>query len=540
MCEVVLDGESLTIQDLHKIAEGAKVAIAPRCWTEMARSEAVVREAVEKDKIVYGVTTGFGHLARTAVKPSKAAELQRNLILSHAAGVGEPFSIEQVRAALVLRINSLIKGISGVRRCTVELMVDFLNRGITPYVPQQGSVGASGDLAPLSHMAMTLLGEGKVYYKGDLVPAARALEAEKLEKLEPVQKEGLALINGTQIMTAVLGLALVRAYRMFEWALASTALGLDALKASISPFDPRIHRARPHPGQIYVAERILHYMQGSEILQSHQKQCGKVQDAYSLRTSPQVLGAVKDTLDYATGVVTREMNSVTDNPLIVDGDVLQSGNFHGEPIALVADFVAISLVELGNITERRVDRMVNPMVSELPPFLARGEAGLNSGYMIWQYTAAALASENKSLAFPASADSIPTSAYQEDHSSMGPIAARKALRILQNVERIVAVELMIACRALEFHNGMKTGPKLEKSRALVQQFLAENTSDRFWGDEFEAVLNMMLHTECPSAVIEDEELQQQEEEKKKEEKEQEATGKKCACSCSCGKSSDSE
>jgi histidine ammonia-lyase len=493
---VIVDGESLTLRHLYDVSEGkATVRIAEECHAPMKESEDVVRGFVEKDMIVYGVTTGFGHLARTAVEPSKAKDLQRNLIVSHCTGVGKPFSIPHVRGAMLLRINSLVQGYSGIRLSSVQLIADFLNNDIVPYVPQQGSVGASGDLAPLSHVALSLIGEGKVFFKGELIPTEQALKATGLVPITLIQKEGLALINGTQFMTAVLGHTLVRAYAMFEWAIAATSLSLDALQASINPFDPRIHRIRPHPGQMYAAERIRQYLLGSEV--GDLQTCKKVQDAYSLRTSPQVMGAIKDTLDHARRVVECEMNSVTDNPLIIDGEVFQSGNFHGEPIALVSDFVAIAFIEVGNISERRIDRLVNPLVSDLPPFLAHGEAGLNSGYMIWQYTAAALASENKTMAFPASADSIPTSAYQEDHVSMGTIAARKACKVLDNLERIVAIELMIAARAMEYHAPRKTGVKLRTTLAAVMQHLAPNTSDRVWCDEFEAVLKTLKETTCP-------------------------------------------
>jgi histidine ammonia-lyase len=401
---------------------------------------------------------------------------------------------------MLLRINSLIKGYSGIRYDTLEVLVHFLNTGITPYVPAQGSVGASGDLAPLAHIAMAMLGEGRVFHKGTLKLAKEAMEEEGIKPFIPAQKEGLALLNGTQMMTALLSNILIRAYRLFKWTLVSAASTLDALKASTSPFDKRIQELRPHPGQIYVAEKILSLLENSEIRDSH-RNCGKVQDAYSLRAIPQVFGAVKDTFDYAKTVLEREFNSVTDNPIIFENEAISGGNFHGEPIALVADFVAIALSELSNITERRIDRLVNPLVSSLPPFLAKGEEGLNSGFMIWQYTAASLVSENKALSHPGSVDSIPTSAFQEDHVSMGSVSVRKAYSIIANCEKVTAIELMLAMRGLDFLKPKETGTNLKKILEVLQKTQKPHQNDRYFGDDFNALLEIISGNEPENIKI---------------------------------------
>lgn len=503
-----LTGKHLTLTEYKQVAvEAEKVSIAPESIRGIEKSAATVQKIVESSKTVYGINTGFGALASISISPEKTKELQKNIILSHAAGVGEPLRNEMVRGIMLLRANSLVKGYSGVRRQTIQMILDFLNLGITPIVPEQGSVGASGDLAPLAHIARAMLGEGEVFYQGNRVKALHAIQAEGLTVLQPIQKEGLALLNGTQFISSVLSYSLLKAYQLFEWSLVAACASLDGLKASSTPFDARIQEVRAHKGQSYVASKVREYLMGSEILESH-KNCGKVQDAYSLRAIPQVLGSVWDTLEYARNVVEVEMNSATDNPLIFDNEVLSGGNFHGEPVALVSDFSAIAMSELGNISERRIDRLVNPLalpaastkVSALPAFLAKGEAGLNSGYMLWQYTAAALVSENKTRCFPASVDSIPTSANQEDHVSMGPIAARKFLDIVHNDYKIVAIELMLSLRALHFLKPLTTGTKLFEILKPIQSLLDPHENDRYFGDDFQRIhtyisANMVsLHT----------------------------------------------
>ena len=490
-----IDGTNMNLNKIESIAyNNESVQIDPICFEKISKSVEQVKSFVDHSDVVYGVTTGFGALASVHINSSKSKELQRNIIVSHAAGVGEPLPIEVVRTMMLLRVNSLIKGYSGIRYETLQILIDFLNKGITPFVPSQGSVGASGDLAPLAHIAMAMLGEGKVYHKGTLKSAKSAMDEEHVHHFIPAQKEGLALLNGTQMMTSLLSNVLIRAYRLFEWTLISAASTLDALKASTSPFDKRIQELRPHPGQIYVAHKILNLLNGSEIRDSH-KNCGKVQDAYSLRAIPQVFGAVKDTLDYANTVLEREFNSVTDNPIIFEGEAISGGNFHGEPIAFIADFVSIALTELSNITERRIDRLVNPLVSSLPPFLAKGEEGLNSGFMIWQYTAASLVSENKALSHPGSVDSIPTSAFQEDHVSMGSVSVRKAFSIIANCEKVTAIELMLALRGLEFLKPMETGLTLRNFLQELQETQKPHHQDRYFGDDFNVLLEYIAHKE---------------------------------------------
>jgi len=486
---IQINGENLTLEQVISVVRDfEKVEIDSSCFDAMKVSVDTVQGFIDQEKVVYGVTTGFGALANVSIPAEKVKELQKNIILSHAAGVGEPFEDEIVRAMMLLRANSLVKGFSGIRIDSVNKLIAFLNNNIIPVVPCQGSVGASGDLAPLAHVAMALMGYGKVKYKGEILDAEYAINDCGLEKLVPIQKEGLALLNGTQMMASVLCVTLDKAYRLLEWSLVSASMTIDALRGSKTPFDLRIHKIRNHPGQQYVSGRIGEYLSGSEIMESH-KNCSKVQDAYSLRAIPQVVGAVKDSLDYVRTVLEREINSVTDNPIIVDGEALSGGNFHGEPLALVADFLSIALAELGSITERRIDRLVNPLVSSLPPFLARGAEGLNSGYMIWQYTSAALASENKSLCHPASVDSIPTSAFQEDHVSMGSIASRKSKEVLKNVYKIIAIEIMLSYRGLEFLSELKTGEKLDD---IINEFkgeFSEYKEDRYFGEDFERILN---------------------------------------------------
>jgi histidine ammonia-lyase len=481
--------DEMTLSDLVNVARSfEKVELSDEAKNRIEKSRERVEKFLSSDRPMYGINTGFGALANVKIDRDDISQLQINLVRSHSAGVGPVFKEDEVRAMMLLRAFSLAKGYSGVRVKVVEGLLDMLNHRITPFVPSQGSVGASGDLAPLAHIALSLMGEGYAFYKGKKVKALDALKAEGIEPLKYEAKEGLALTNGAQAITAVLALAVHDSKTLFESALVSAALAIDALKGSTTPFDKRIHELRPHRGQAYVAEKLLEYLKDSEIRASHLN-CSKVQDAYSLRAAPQVLGAVKDTIDYVESVTLTEMNSVTDNPLIFDDGALSGGNFHGEPVALAADFLGIALSELSNITERRIDRLVNPLVSGLPPFLATGKSGLNSGMMIWQYTAASLVSENKVLAHPASVDSIPTSAYQEDHVSMGTIAARKARTIFENTAKVIAIEAMLASRAIKFHKPLKTGVLL---REYVDILSSEETNgDAYLGEEFERILELV-------------------------------------------------
>jgi histidine ammonia-lyase len=492
---LLLDGASLTLQDLERVAHGrgreAPVGLAAGVRDVVARSRRVVDEAVARKAVVYGVTTGFGNFADVVIPLDRLRELQLNLVRSHSAGVGDPLDRVETRAMMVLRANVLAKGFSGVRPETLDLLLEMINRGIHPVIPSQGSVGASGDLAPLAHLALAMVGEGRSEHAGRVVSSRQALEDAGLSPIVLEAKEGLALINGTQLMTALAALALAESRRLVRTADVVGALSLDALKGTDVPFDPRFHAARPHPGQAASARNLRRLLAGSAIRESH-RGCGRVQDAYSLRCIPQVHGAIRDAMAYVASTLAVEMNAATDNPMVFaeTGEVLSGGNFHGQPAALAADVLTIAVAELGAISERRTERLVNPALSDLPAFLTR-EGGLQSGFMIAQVTAAALASENKSLAHPASVDSIPTSANKEDHVSMGVTAARKALRAVANTRRILAIEALAACQALEFHKPTETSPALAAAYRVVRGRVAALDRDRPLAPDFEAVAELV-------------------------------------------------
>jgi histidine ammonia-lyase len=484
----VIDGATLDLAGLESVArDGRAVVLAETAREAVRASRRVVDAAVARGDVVYGVTTGFGSFADVHVPTDKLRELQVNLVRSHAAGVGAPLGTAETRALMLLRANVLAKGYSGIRLETLERLVAMLNRRLHPIVPSQGSVGASGDLAPLAHLALALIGEGDCDLEGRRMPAAEALRAIGLAALELEPKEGLALVNGTQLITAVAGLALARSARLVRSADAIGALTLDALRGTDVAFDPRIHAARPHPGQGASARNLKRLLAGSALRESH-RDCGSVQDAYSLRCMPQVHGAVRDAFDHVTRVQLVEMNAATDNPMVFaeTGEILSGGNFHGQPVAITADLLAIAAAQLAGISERRTERLVNPALSGLPAFLAR-EGGLHSGLMMAQVTAAALVSENKPLAHPASVDSIPTSAGKEDHVSMGPTAAWKAARIVENTSRVLAIELLVACEALDFRRPLRSSPPLEAIHALVRQHVPAHGHDRTLSPEIEAL-----------------------------------------------------
>jgi histidine ammonia-lyase len=461
---IVLTGADLSIADVEAVARNGRTAVLDDAARgRMQESRDLIERLVAAGEVVYGVTTGFGALASRFVAPADAERLQANLLMSHAAGVGAPLDTEIVRAMLLLRANTLALGHSGCRPELVDRLLAFLAAGIHPIVPAQGSVGASGDLAPLAHLALPLIGRGEVERHGRRVPAAEALHAVGLEPLTLQAKEGLALLNGTQLMTAIGALLLVDADRLGATASVAAAISVEALLGTDVAFSAAYQLARPHPGQIAVAAELRHLLRGSSVQTGHHDDAHKVQDPYSLRCVPQVHGAVRDALDHLRRVLDIEMNSATDNPLVFPeggvaaedalatggGRVISGGNFHGEPVALALDFAKIAIAELGAISERRTSLLLDPRLNGgLPAFLAPA-SGLDSGLMILQYTAAALASENKVLAHPASVDSIPTSANQEDHVSMGPIAARHARTVLEHVERIVAIELLCGTEALD-------------------------------------------------------------------------------------------
>jgi histidine ammonia-lyase len=487
-----LDGASLTLEALEEVARGSRsVALAAPARDAVARARRVVDEAVARGQVVYGVTTGFGNFADVVIPVDRLRELQLNLIRSHAAGVGEPLGRAETRALMLLRANVLAKGFSGVRPETLDLLTAMLNRGVHPTIPSQGSVGASGDLAPLAHLALALVGESSCVVEGRLVAASEALAAAGLAPVVLEAKEGLALINGTQLTTAVTALALAEAWRLVRTADVIGAMTLDALKGTDVAFDPRIHDARPHPGQAASARNLRKLLHGSPIRESH-RDCGKVQDAYSLRCIPQVHGATRDALAYVSAVVGIEMNAATDNPMVFaeTGELLSGGNFHAQPVALAADVLAIAMAELGAISERRTERLVNPALSGLPAFLTR-DGGLQSGLMLAHVTAAALASENKSLAHPASVDSIPTSANKEDHVSMGANAARKAARITENTRRVLAIEALAACQALEFLRPLETSRALLAAYRRLREKVPPLDLDRILSPDIEAAAEIV-------------------------------------------------
>jgi histidine ammonia-lyase len=485
MRQVTVSGAPLSIEDVVDVAYGrATVALGTDVARQMERSLSVVAAAVDRDDVVYGVTTGFGALADTVIGPNDLATMQHALLRSHAAGVGEPLDDATVRALLLLRARTLAAGYSGVRAELPALLVDLLERGLLPVVPEQGSVGASGDLAQLAHLALPLIGEGRLRAEGstDLRgrPAAELLEEHGLTALTLGPKEGLSLLNGTEPMQALLAFSVVDARLLVTVADLACALSVEALLGTDRPYDERVQNLRPHPGQLMSAANLRRLLADSPLLASHRHSRHAVQDAYSLRCAPQVHGAVRDVLAHAAGVVQTELGSVVDNPIVApDGELLTTGNFHGEPLAFAADMLAVALAELAGISERRIDRMLDPAFSRgLPPFLAPA-AGTNSGYMLAQYTAAALASENKVLAHPASVDSIPTSGKQEDHVSMGWGAVRKLRQVVRNVRAVLAIELLCAAQGIDLRTGIaRPGPATGAVHARIRREVPAMLTDR--------------------------------------------------------------
>ena len=493
--EVVISGAPLTPAEVVALAHRrSRPVLAPTVVERMAPARRVVEEAVAGDEVVYGITTGFGALSGTRVSREEAAALQVNLLRSHAAGVGPPLPDELVRAMLALRARTLAQGHSGVRVEIVARLIEMLDLDLLPVVPSQGSVGASGDLAPFAHLALPLIGEGFVKVDGVPVPAAEALRKKSLAPLVLRAKEGLSLLNGTEGMLAMAVLALDRARRLARAADLACGLSVEALLGSSRPFRPEVHALRPHPGQIESARRIAGVIEGSNIVASHAHDFDHaVQDAYSLRCAPQVHGAVLDTLAHVENVLERELGAVVDNPIVFPetGEVVSAGNFHGQPLAFALDFMAIGVTELGSISERRTDRILDPQHSAgLPAFLA-ARPGVNSGYMIAQYTAAALVAENRVLAHPASVESIPTSGSQEDHVSMGWGAGRKLFPILDNTARVVAIELICAAQGLEYRRPLQPGPVAARIREAIRGLVPPLTEDRSVGAEIEAVANFI-------------------------------------------------
>lgn len=507
-----LDGISLSIPAVYDIAvHQALVRLPPSARRRMQFARSVVERWVRSGETVYGVTTGFGEFSSVRIGTTDLEQLQENLIVSHSAGAGDPLPPEVVRAMMALRVNALAGGYSGIRPETVDLLVAMLNRNIVPYVPSQGSVGSSGDLVQLSHLVLAMIGKGRIMLlnKGGVktAPARSVLKRARLAPARLTAKEGLALINGTQMMTAYTALAAHEARRLMTIADIAAAMSTEALRGSDTPFDDRIHRLRPHPGQRLTARNMRTLMRGSEIRESHRHDDLRVQDAYSIRCVPQVHGASRDALAYVERVISTEINSATDNPLIFphQGVHLEGGNFHGQPVALAADFLAIALAELANISERRIERLVNGSLSGLPKFLTPN-GGLHSGLMIAQYTAASLVSENKVLCHPGSVDSIPTSANQEDHNSMGSISAQKAWRVLRNAQTVLAIELLCAAQGLDFARTYKgsaplnAGKGVEAAYQVVRSVARPVVRDRVLHEDIERLQALTRSDKLITAV----------------------------------------
>ncbi len=489
---ITLTPGAVTLATLRQLWSGAPARLAPSALADIDTAAASVERIVAGGATVYGVNTGFGLLAQTRIPADRLADLQRNLILSHSCGLGEPLPRATVRLMIILKLIGLGRGHSGVRRDVIDALQSLLDADAMPVIPSQGSVGASGDLAPLAHLVATLMGEGRIDLAGEILPAADALTRMNREPLTLGPKEGLALINGTQASTAIALDALFLGERVFAAALGSGAMAVDALKGSCAPFDSRLHELRGQPGQIAVALRLRAFLDASEIGTSHHD-CDRVQDPYSFRCQPQVMGAALDLLVNAARTLQIEANAVTDNPILFPetDEAISGGNFHAQPVAFAADIIAMALCEVGSLSERRTSVLVDPNMSRLPAFLT-DDGGLNSGLMIPQVTAAALVSENKTLAFPASVDSIPTSAGQEDHVSMAPIAARKAVRIAHNAAGVIAVELIAAAQGLDYHRPLVTSPALAALHAKVRALSPHLDTDRYWADEMAAIQAAVL------------------------------------------------
>lgn len=492
--KIEIDGTQLSIDEIKYFIEGdVRVLVSARAMKRVKRAHAFVEEKLKSDDAIYGINTGFGIMANKRIPRADLGKLQENLIISHAVGVGEPLPVPLARLSMLLRANVLAMGYSGVRAETLALLVDMINERITPIIPAQGSVGASGDLAPLAHIALAMIGRGDVIFRGKILSARNALRTARLKPLTLAAKEGLALINGTQIMTAMGMVALVKLENIIRVADIVGALSIEGDRASRRPFDARLHAIRPHPGQIATAANIRNLIAGSGIIASH-AHCKRVQDPYSFRCIPQVHGAAKDAIGHARNVIIAETGSCTDNPVIFadDGEIIPGGNFHGEPLAIVLDLIAIATAELGSISERRVAILIAPLSGELATRSLVPRSGLNSGIMPAHVTMSALVSENKSLAHPASVDSIPTFGGQEDHVSMGPIAGRKALQIIKNVETILAIELLAACQAIDLQREHgKPGKGTGAAYNLVRKYVKYIDQDREYRHDIEKCVELV-------------------------------------------------
>ena len=497
---LILNGRPLTLSEIESVASGFRlVTIAPEAIARVAQSRQVIESILETGQTVYGVNTGFGKLADVRIPAGSLTQLQTNLVRSHACGLGEPLSEAESRAMLLLRANVLAKGLSGIRTELLHLLVAMLNSGVHPVIPAKGSVGASGDLAPLAHLALVVIGEGEATFQGRRQPGAEALAAAGLAPLPLAAKEGLALLNGTQAMTAVGALTVAHASRLAQIADLAGAMSLEALMGTPVAFDPRIHLARPHLGQITSAANLIEILAGSQIRESHRSNDPRVQDAYCLRCMPQVHGAARGVLAHVTNILETESGSATDNPLVfaaereTEAEVLSGGNFHGAPLSYAFDYAAIALTDLANISERRIDRLINPDINEgLPAFLC-ADAGLSSGYMIAHVTAAALLNECKVLAHPSSTDSVPTSGGKEDHVSMGMTGALKLRQIVQNMEVILAIEMMCAAQGLDYRQPLQPGPAVARAHATIRALVPHLDEDRILAPDIEVIAEAIRH-----------------------------------------------
>ena len=501
MKEILIGMDEMTLEDLVYISrQGAKIELSKGSEKRINKTRELIEQLVREEKSIYGVTTGFGALSDVAISRKDTQRLQENILMSHSAGVGNVLDQEIVRAVMALRIKDLARGHSGIRLETVQHLITLLNQGVCPVVPEKGSVGASGDLVPLAHLSLVLIGQGEAFYNGRRISGKEALKRCGLKLLKLEAAEGLALINGTQVMTAVGGLAVNDALNLSKLTDIAAAMSLEVLMGSRMEFDPRIQQVRPHPGQAAAADNMFRLTKNSEIVTSH-KDCCRIQDAYTLRCSPQVHGASKDAITYAKKVVETEMNSSTNNPLIFpeSKEFLLGGNFHGQPVALAMDFLCMAVSELSSISERRIERLVNPKLSGLPAFLV-SDGGLNSGFMIAQYTAASLVSENKILSHPACVDSIPTSANKEDHVSMGTISARKCREIVKNSEHVIAIELLCGSQALDLFTNLKPGEGTLAAYTIIRDAVPHLDDDRVLSRDINTMKQLMQSGKILEAV----------------------------------------
>lgn len=501
MRKISLGMRGLALEDLVAVArQRVPVELTAAAVDRIIRTRDLIDRWVDEGRTIYGVTTGFGALSDVAISRSDTRKLQENILMSHAAGVGKPLDPPTVRAIMALRIKDMARGHSGIRLETVRCLMELLNRGVCPVIPEQGSVGASGDLAPLAHMALVLLGRGAAFFRGKQISGADALKKLQRQPLQLDAGEGLALVNGTQVMTAIGALAAYDARQLAKLVDLAAAMSLEVLMGSRTEFNMRIHDVRPHPGQKAAADNMDRIVRDSEIITSH-KDCYRIQDAYTLRCSPQVHGAARDAIAYARSVLEIEMNASTNNPLFfAEGeDFLLGGNFHGQPVALALDFLCMAVTDLASISERRVERLVNPKLSGLPAFLVK-DGGLNSGFMLAQYTAAALVSENKVLSHPASVDSIPTSANKEDHVSMGTIAARKCRNAVENAQTVVAIELLCAAQALDLFTNLKPGRGTLAAYSVIREAIPHLETDRILSADIAAMRSLMEENRLLAAV----------------------------------------